>query len=686
MASRSRRRRTTRASERRAFVGGRRVPRLVNPEERARRERRSAAPHDDTKQIIPRGGKMFFDPKTGKTYYLPPTPSDMEKTEKEPESVTAPKPEPRKEEPPQPTPRASFDAPKDMERQVYKKGEASIRGVNPVPRLKLPSPAATPTSTGRGPSSTTPLIPPDITRKQVIGSAQLRGTLAASAARGRALRIPSSKQGMHLLIESLEERELADINPSIDYRYASDVSRETKDNGTRLIQQHGDCVEMWTWLPNACKHHSRQPPSGFVVAMSANKETPLVRDLFFPFKFHYGTLAVRVPQHVVTKEGKTAVDVLRATRPNELQNVLIQDDVVPSALIRPGSGSYAGIYISQDREDDDASTASLATGESSTLGSGGSPWKSWVWIVVQMGNPSISQDIYKKIEASEMKYKRFRRAVIEHKRREAVSQGYKPSSVDETTICFDEEVDDQGNPCPEEPTWENYFFTGTNKVEFGNQLDAIEETRFEVAMNIASKVLGLQTESTRKMRHEWLHVSTVCNTVSTISDGVHVYYSGCTQIHQSTRAVVVNESPIKGPVILRGPPTPGNVLGNPWPAAKSYGITKEEERIDQMYSQRPYMAFPCITGRVLQIDDVRDAEKSTGAGLEPFVFRGMETRDELRTHPRLHPKLYRKRGHAWKSLERYMGYDPLWGEIQLRPMAVLIAPPPERDVFGGISL
>lgn len=676
MSNDRRRRRVTKASEKRAFVGGRRVPRLVNPEERARRERRKAASQKiekDAQPVLPKGGKMLFDPKTGQAYYLPPTPLDMAEREvsrsgkEEEEEAEAPKEE--EEEQPR---RAAFEAPKDMERQVYKKGESSIRGINPVPRLKAPTPAS---------FSAAPVM----TRQQVMGSTQLRGTLAASAARGRTLHRLSAKQGTHLLIEPLEERGLADVNSSIDYRYASEVSRETKDNGTRLIEQHEDCVEMWTWLPNACKHHTRLPPSGFVVAMSAKEDTPLVRDLFFPLKFHYGTLAVRVPQHVVTEDGKSAVDVLRTTRPTELQNVLTQDDVVSWDLIRPGSGSYAGIYISQDREDDDASTASLVTGESSSLGSGGDPWKSWVWIVVQMGNPDISQEIYKKIEASEMKYKRFRRAVIERNRREAVAQGHKASSVDESSIRFEEETDDRGESCPTEPTWENYFFTGTDKVEFGTQLDAIEETRFGVVLNIASKVLGLRIDNTRGMRHDWLHVSTVCNTVSTISDGIHVYYSGCTQIHQNTRAVVVNESPVKGPIILRGPPTPGNVLGNPWPAATSYGITKEEERVDQIYSQRPYMAFPCFTGRILQLDDILEVE-GPAVGLEPFVFRGMKSRDELVTHPRMHPKLYRKRGYAWKSLERYMGYDPLWGEIQLRPMAVLIAPPPERDVFGGISL
>jgi hypothetical protein len=267
------------------------------------------------------------------------------------------------------------------------------------------------------------------------------------------------------------------------------------------------------------------------------------------------------------------------------------------------------------------------------------PWAPSIWVVVQCGNEDISQQFYKFI----------------------IDSCSRSDETDTQKISY--------------ATWEHTLFQD-KKVQVQQFREKIVDTRMQCAVGIL-RALGFETiDATNVINMEHIDTMTNCFGFDTHTHS-YVYYAGCTPIQRDhrhytrcvmdtklTSAVVVQETPELGPVILRGPPhSREDVLGGTWNTIR--GV---------------FNAFPCITGRMKELARVPKEEYREITG---FTWDGKVNGD---THPRLAKNLYRNRTEAWRSIERTLGWDPLWGSIELRPRGVLMAPPPRKSLIDAYSM
>jgi hypothetical protein len=397
---------------------------------------------------------------------------------------------------------------------------------------------------------------------------------------------------------------------------------------SKLISKHGDVkCNGFLWMPNASKLHTRNPPTGFAFGVLVDDEYPtkLAIDIFSAPKMFYGTFAVRVSSSLRTEEGLSPIDVISRFRPSELADILKSSEHMEQSrkLLKNGRGSYMGVYAQSNRD----------------FG----PWEPSVWVVIQCGNEDLSQQFYKLISGA------------------CSSPSNKPASEDGKTVF-------------PYATWERTLFM-EKKSDVRNIKRKIEDTRVTAAVSVL-RALGFTSVAFKDVV-QMSHVDTMTNCFNhNRHTNSYVYYSGCTPItkdhrHYSrktldvkhTSAVIVQETPDRGPVILRGPPEATNpVLGGQWSPIR--GV---------------FQAFPCVTGRTKNLLRV---PKGEWKALDGFTWPGKKEGDK---HPRLSSRLYRTRTHALKSLERTLGWDPLWGTIELRPRGVLMAPPPEKSLIDTYS-
>jgi hypothetical protein len=399
------------------------------------------------------------------------------------------------------------------------------------------------------------------------------------------------------------------------------LTEEVRKNASRLILRH-DTIKCngWLWMPNAGKLHKRTPPTGFAFATLEDRGYPtrLYGDLFNASKFFYGTLAVRVdPLIRTTADEKSPLDVVSSLTPQALAQKLLESKHLSEAQrqLKPGRGAYMGVYAHTSRDY--------------------GPWAPSIWVVVQCGNEDISQQFYKFI-------------------------------IDNCSRSDEEDS---------HATWEHTLFQD-KKVYVQQFREKIVDTRMQCVVGIL-RALGFETIETSNVVN-MDHVDTMTNCFGfDRHTNSYVYYAGCTPIQmdhrhhnrsvmdtQYTSAVIVQETPELGPVILRGPPHSHEyILGGTWNTIR--GV---------------FNAFPCVTGRTKELNQLpkRDYRDMPG-----FTWRG---KNKGTTHPRLSKGLYRKRTQAWRAIERALGWDPLWGTIELRPRGVLMAPPPKKSLIDAYSL
>lgn len=155
------------------------------------------------------------------------------------------------------------------------------------------------------------------------------------------------------------------------------MAEETELKIGALVNDHGiHNVHSVVWMPNRADNHRRHVPSGFAFAVRKSRQVPIVRELFNPNKFFYGTLAVRVPSAMRISGGTTFRNWAEATSfPTESFGQLVPDGLLDFP------GSYAGVYRSMQRRP----FAKPA-------------YENEYWLVLQCGSVEQSQILYKTIE------------------------------------------------------------------------------------------------------------------------------------------------------------------------------------------------------------------------------------------------------------------------------------------------
>jgi hypothetical protein len=157
-------------------------------------------------------------------------------------------------------------------------------------------------------------------------------------------------------------------------------------------------------------------------------------------------------------------------------------------------------------------------------------------------------------------------------------------------------------------------------------------------------------------------IETVTHTVARAGNAI-VYHNDTVDPSAGGAGVLLGENPVLGPVLLRGPPKERAAFGGAWHTV-----------------ERSHGAFPASTGRAAVAPGTSTgggqaevADDDDAAALAPFVFAGA-------SHPRLRAGVYRSRGVDFKSKEAELGYQHVWGEMELRPVVVKLANLHTNDV------
>jgi len=176
-----------------------------------------------------------------------------------------------------------------------------------------------------------------------------------------------------------------------------------------------------------------------------------------------------------------------------------------------------------------------------------------------------------------------------------------------------------------------------------------------------------------------------------------VYASGgVTVIEPFTKHVVVNESPVMGPIVLHGPPK-----------GEGYYNANDANTLAWRIHDAKVMnrLFPVTTGRTFKLKEIRNqlsSEQSHTIQIHNNItYRGkakqevyhyIQEGDTLKLdkegghyHARLTPLCYEKRTLEHKRREFICGYNPDWSRTELEPICVRVAPEVERnDMFKFI--
>ncbi len=130
-------------------------------------------------------------------------------------------------------------------------------------------------------------------------------------------------------------------------------------------------VHSVVWMPNRSDNHRRHVPSGFAFAVRKTAEVPIVKELFNPDKFFYGTLAVRVDGNSRMRGGTTFSEWITTVQIGDF------DKAVPDQLL-DFPGSYAGLYQTLQRRPFVKP-----------------PYAHEYWLVLQCGAKQQSRSLYK---------------------------------------------------------------------------------------------------------------------------------------------------------------------------------------------------------------------------------------------------------------------------------------------------
>lgn len=354
-----------------------------------------------------------------------------------------------------------------------------------------------------------------------------------------------------------------------------------------LVKAHGTYkVHSVVWMPNWADNHPRKIPTGFAFAVKQGQRVPLVKELFSPDKFFYGTVAVLIPEDIVHKpSGLSVSEWIAAAGTDELVKVL--DKAVPDEIL-DSSGSYAGLYSTHRRAPRDTRR----------------PYRVETWLVVQCGHRAASRELYEKIRIG---------------------------SADEST-------------------WDEVLFSDSTVGDVGSKAS---RHRRQVAWSILNQ-LGLEIGD--RTLNSFMTIETVSNTFDVdYGTGTYVYYSECTPVSlQSEGGIILGESPLLGPTILRGPDGRSQ-RRHAWKGPEYY-----------------LNAFPSGTGRRVSMIEIEESETEDSEYLDDTKCCWKD-KAEFPKHPRLFMGLYRMRDVQFRLMEQKMGYNHAWESLWLKPLAVKLA-------------
>lgn len=481
--------------------------------------------------------------------------------------------------------------------------------------------------------------------------------------------------------------------------FISGLNQQVNTNMAALLKMHGirNCKGV-LWMPNASKLHKRSPPTGFAFAMDAsnNANIRLNTELLNSTKIGYGSFAVRIDPTLVATEnrmwiskeeqgnplaatgkGMSLHDMLRSAPGEAYINKLMVNspelDSFRRNELKPGRGAYISICATQNRSNQ---------------------WNPEIWIVVQCGNEAKSQEYYRIIQEECSKDQ-----ANELRMRE--SKANNNNNNKRTQIGYS--------------TWANTLYS-KKKTKLVETMAEISNTRADAAVCLLH-ALGF----TQVTRSDLLSMPNIDNPTNFFGfddeTESYVYYAGCTSIRSNHKhpeakltvqkphsAVIVQENPFSGPVILKGPPLfsrgAHQSKRKETRGSSSSSFRKGKKNINEANILggvwRPvtglFRAFPCVTGRKKPLKNrtpsevkkmIGDGEYKKNLG---FVYTWVGQKNKNDYHPRLENWVYRTRGQSWMSLERAIGWDPSYGTIELKPLHVLMAPPPTRSLFENYGI
>jgi hypothetical protein len=353
------------------------------------------------------------------------------------------------------------------------------------------------------------------------------------------------------------------------------------------------------------------PPTGF--SFSVKDDAKIKAEIFHPHKMFYGTAALPLEQPKM-KNGKLLTKDYVINNRDAIKRAL--NEAVPHSSSNPvrlgthfdaeesveskswtaslgDSGSYAGLYVSSERD--------------------GYVPKNRFWLVVQSGNKSGSEDLYREMEKAET----------------------------------------------EGMTWNEFFFQRSSTTYLSN---SASRNRKRLLASVANALnLDLEYSSDPHSMTDSTEILTPAidvvsyNILSNRQTRRFTYHAATVDPNSCSGGIVLNENPYVGPVILKGPFENGTDFGKKWPVPEG-----------------ACGAFPVSTGRSTPI--VGNTKNDLAIGLKtldtsPFVWNDCDKKVNLR----LAPNVYRIRDESFKNLEDGLGYSHVWGEIQLSPLVVKIA-------------
>lgn len=201
-------------------------------------------------------------------------------------------------------------------------------------------------------------------------------------------------------------------------------------------------------------------------------------------------------------------------------------------------------------------------------------------------------------------------------------------------------------------TWNRFFLEDPKTLHVKL---CVQKNRQRLLARV-SEAIGLEfpTKFFNSARPQLLDptVETMSHTVD-IDGSNAIYHSNTVDPELTANGILFNENPYLGPIILKGPPSSQSSFGLSW------------ETKDDIYG-----SFPTCTGREKALPlNTKHAESSLNApNSGPFVWE-----QKSKINLRLGEGVYRSRTVDFRKVESKMGYDPLWGEITMQPLAVKVA-------------
>jgi hypothetical protein len=367
--------------------------------------------------------------------------------------------------------------------------------------------------------------------------------------------------------------------------------------------------------PNWSENAALVPPSGFTLVV--DKKTPIHTINFDPKKFGYGTIAICLTG-AKFKDGKPVDLNSIMARKDTIMTVLnTKFDGRASHLNDPGSHTISSEHNFDEHEwhsrihSEDNSFVSL----NHTIEKDSDEIRrhSGYWLVVRAGLPPVSSDIFARIEEA---------SADEHNKH----------------------------------TWESVF----NEPVVGQLENMIKRNRERVAHDILESIgvnmSTIHAKTSIDIHSKQQNAKMITPDAETVTNSVYfkgskaIYTRGTALLENVKSPFIMNQSPLMGSCILKGPNcTISNPFGQQWAPVFT------QEKIASC-------AFPVDTGRL----KIKSSQQEKLGITEPaFVWKGMEPGKE---NNRVYPDQYRPRNEQFKQIEKKLGRDPSWGQTELIPL------------------